>query len=165
MPTPDVSAYGEERAMEEPVRWVSKAAAAEELEISRSTLDRMIRRREVEIRREGRRVYVRMEGSEYITDGELLRRAVAREDELQRTVRELEQNVSEWKLRASELERERDEARESAATANRPYHELERAYQKEVAEHKETKELLIAARVTAFVLLVVSVLLWWFVLR
>ncbi len=160
LPTPDVSAYGEERAMEEPVRWVSKAAAAEELEISRSTLER-----EVEVRREGRRVYVRMEGSEYITDGELLRRAVAREDELQRTVRELEQNVSEWKLRASELERERDEARESAATANRPYHELERAYQKEVAEHKETKELLIAARVTAFVLLVVSVLLWWFVLR
>ena len=99
-------------------------------------------------------MYVRMQGPEYVTDEELLRRAVAREDELQRTVRELEQSVSEWKLRASELERERDEARESAATANRPYHELEREYQKEVAEHKETKELFIAARVTAVVLLV-----------
>ena len=167
----DVSAYSEEKAMEESVRWVSKAEAAEEMEISLSTLDRMIRRGEVEVRLEGRRVYVRMEGPEYVPDEELLRRAVAREDQLQRTVRELEQSVSEWKIRASELERERDEARESAATANRPYHELERAYQKEVAEHKETKERFIAARVTAVVLLVLlvllvgSVLLWWFVLR
>ena len=48
-------------------------------------------------------------------------------------MRKLEQSVSQWQLRASELERERDAARESAATANRPYHELERAYQKEVA--------------------------------
>ena len=154
--------------MEESVRWVSKAEAAEELEVSQSTLDRMIRRGEVEIRREGRRVYVRMEGPEYVSDEELLRRAVAREEELQRTVRELEQSVSEWRLRASELERDRDEARESAATANRPYHELERTYQKEVAEHKETKDALIAVRVTSLVLLVLlvgSVLLWWFVLR
>ena len=126
--------------MDEPVRWVTKTEAAEELEISFSTLDRKIRSGEVEVVREGRRVYVRMQGPEYLSDEELLRRAIAREDELQRTVRQLEQNVSELKLRASELERERDEARESAATANRPYHELEREYRKEVAEHKETKE-------------------------
>ena len=47
-------------------------------------------------------------------------------------------------------------------------HELEREHRKEVAEHKETKEALIAVRVTAFVLLallIASVLLWWFVLR
>ena len=154
--------------MEEQVRWVFKSEAAEELEVSLSTLDRMIRRGEVEVRREGRRVYVRMQGLEYVTDEELLRRAAAREDELQRTVRELEQSVSEWKLRASELERERDEARESAATANRPYHELEREYRKEVAAHKETNGVLIVTRVSAFVLLVllvVCVLLWWLVLR
>ncbi len=154
--------------MDEPVRWVTKAEAAEELEISFSTLDRMIRKGEVEVRREGRRVFVRMEGPEYISDAELLRRAVAREHELERTVRQLEQNVSELKLSASELERERDEARESAATARQPYHELEEAYRKERTEHKETKEALIAVRVTAFVLLallIASVLLWWFVLR
>ena len=34
--------------MDEPVRWVTKAEAAEELEVSPSTLDRMIRRGEVE---------------------------------------------------------------------------------------------------------------------
>ena len=107
--------------MDEPVRWVTKAEAAEELEVSLSTLDRMIRKGEVEVRREGRRVFARMEG-EYITDEELLRRAIVREHELERTVRELEQEASELKLRASEMERERDEAREAAATARRPYH-------------------------------------------
>ena len=154
--------------MEEPVRWVSKAEAAEELEVSLSTLDRMIRRGEVVVRREGRRVYVRMQGTEYLSDEELLRRSVAREDELQRTMRELEQSVSQWQLRASELERERDEARESAATANRPYYELEREYRKEVDQHKETNGVLILTRVITFVLLALligSVLLWWFVLR
>ncbi len=153
--------------MDEHVRWVTKAEAADELEISLSTLDRKIRNGEVEVRREGRRVFVRMAG-EYITDEELLRRAVAREHELERTVRELEQSVSELKLRASELERERDEARESAATARRPYHELEREYQKEVAEHKVTKDVLNVVRMIALVLLALligSVLLWWFVLR
>ena len=83
-------------------------------------------------------------------------------------MRELEQSVSDLELRASELERERDEARESAATARRPYEELEKAYRKEIAEHKETKEAVIAVRVTAIlllVLLIASVLLWWFVLR
>ena len=154
--------------MEEPVRWVSKAEAAEELEISLSTLDRMIRRGELEVAREGRRVYVRMEGPEYLSDEELLRRSVSREEELQRTVRELEQSVSEWQLRASQMERERDEARESAADANRPYRELEREHQKEVAEHRETKGALTFTRVGALVLLALLVglvLLWWFVLR
>ena len=153
--------------MEEPVRWVTKAEAAEELDISLSTLDRMIRKGEVEVRREGRRVFVRMAG-EYITDEELLRRTIDREHELEQTVRELEQRVSELKLSVSELERERDEARESAATARRPYLELEGEYQKEVAEHEKTNDVLIAARIIAFVLLALligSVLLWWFVLR
>ena len=82
------------------------------------------------------------------------------EDELERTVRELERS-------ASKLERERDEARESASTGRRPYEELEEAYRKETAAHKETKELLNMVRVTAvvlFVLLVVGVLVAWLLL-
>ena len=153
--------------MDEHVRWVTKAEAAEELEVSLSTLDRKIRQGEMEVRREGRRVFVRMAG-EYITDEELLRRAVAREHELERTVRELEQSVSEWKLRASELERERDEAMESAATARGPYVKLEMAHRQEVSDHKATKYVLNVISVIAFVLLALlvgSVLLWWFVLR
>ena len=154
--------------MDEPVRWVTKAEAAEELEISLSTLDRKIRSGEIEVVREGRRVYVGMQGPDYLSDEELLRRSIAREEELQRTVRKLEQSESEWKLKASELERERDEARESAATARRPYHELEREYQREVAEHKVTNEVLNIVRVIALVLLALligSLVLWWFVLR
>ena len=143
--------------MDEPVRWVTKAEAAQELEVSLSTLDRMIRKGEVEVAREGRRVHVRMLGPEDPSDEELLRRAIMREDELERTVRELEQS-------ASELERERDEAREAAAASRDAYEELEKAYRKETAAHKETKDLLNILRVTAavlFVLLVVSVLVCW----
>ena len=120
--------------MAEPARWVTKAEAAEELEISLSTLDRKIRTGEVEVRR----VYVRMEGPAYLSDDELLRRAIIREDELERTVRELEGRVSELKQSASELERERDEAKEAASAGRLAHHELERAHGKEVAEHKES---------------------------
>ena len=109
--------------MDEPVRWITKAEAAQELEVSLSTLDRMIRRGEVEVVREGRRVFVRMLGPEDSSDEELLRRAIVREDELERTVRDLEQS-------ASELERERDEAREAAVTSGQAYAELEKAYRK-----------------------------------
>ena len=76
--------------MDEQVRWVTKADAVRELELSLSTLDRKIRRGEIEVRRKGRRVYVRLEGPEYVSDDELLRRSLAREDELQRTVWELD---------------------------------------------------------------------------
>ena len=102
-----------------------------------------------------------MLGPEDPSDEELRRRAIVREDEVERTVRELERS-------ASELEGERDEARDAAAASKQAYAELEEAYRKETAAHGETKELLITVRVTAvvlFVLLVVSYLVWWFVLR
>ena len=147
--------------MDEHVRWVTKAEAAREMEISLSTLDRRIRSGEVEMVREGRRVYVRMHGTEYVGDDEVLRRSLGREDKLQRTVWELDRTVTE-------LERERDEAREAASASRQAHKELEEAYRKETAAHEETKELLNMARVTAIVLsvlLVGSVLVCWFVLR
>ena len=152
---------------EQVVRWVTKAEASEELEVSLSTLDRKIRNGDVEVRREGRRVFVRMEG-EYITDDELLLRSLDRENELERTMREMEQQASELEHRASVTERERDEARAAASADRQAYAELEEAYQKERAAHEKTKEGLIAARVIASVplaLLIGSVLVWWFVLR
>ena len=145
--------------MDERVRWVTKAEAAREMEISLSTLDRRIRRGEIEVRREGRWVHVRLEGPEYVGDDELLRRSLGREDKLQRTAWELDRTVTEL---------ERDEAREAALASRQAHKELEEAYRKETAAHKETKNLLNMVRVTAivlFVLLVGSVLLWWFVLR
>ena len=142
--------------MDEPVRWVTKAEAAEELDVSLSTLDRKIRNGEVEVRREGRRVYVRMEGPEYVSDKELLSRALAREDKLQRTVWELDGQ-------ASELVRERKEARDAASASRQAYEEMEEAYRKEIAAHGRTRRLAIRLGIVAvalLALLVVSVLMW-----
>ena len=66
------------------------------------------------------------------------------------------------------MERERDEARDAASASRQAYAEMEEAYRKEIAAHKGTKEVVIAVRVTAIVLLVLlvgSVLVWWFMLR
>ena len=95
--------------MDEQVRWVTKAEAAREMEISLSTLDRRIRSGEIEMVREGRRICVRMHGLEYVGDDELLRRSLSREDKLQRTVWELDRTVTE-------SERERDVAREAVSS-------------------------------------------------
>ncbi len=56
----------------------------------------------------------------------------------------------------------------AADLGNVGHKELEEAYRKETAAHKETKDLLNMIRVIAivlFVLLVGSVLVWWSVLR
>ena len=129
------------------------------MDISLSTLDRKIRSGEVEVVREGLRVYVRMHGPEYLSDDELLRSAIMREDELERTVRELERS-------ASQLERERDEAREAAAASRQAYEEMEEAYRKERAAHGRTRELASRLRAAAglVVLLVISVLVAWLLL-
>jgi len=145
--------------MAERVRWVSKAEAVREMKVSVSTLDRMIRRGEVEVRREGRRVYVRMEGPDYASDEELLRRALAREGKLQRRLLELDQ-------RAKASERERDEARESESASRQAYEEMEEAYRKEIVAHGRTRRWAIRLGLVAVALLVVCGLLtWWFVLR
>ena len=140
--------------MAEGVRWVSKAEAARELEVSISTLDRMIRRGEIEVRREGRRVYVRMHGPEYVSDEELLRRAIVREDKLQRTVWELDG-------RASEMERERDEAKEAASASRQAYEEMEEACRKERAIHERTRRWAIRLGLAVVALLVICGLLTW----
>ena len=63
------------------------------MELSLSTLDRKIRRGEIEVRRDGRRIYVRMEGPEYVSDDELLRWTLVREDKLQQTVWEMDRRA------------------------------------------------------------------------
>lgn len=147
--------------MDEPIRWVTKAEAAEELDISLSTLDRMIRKGDVEVSREGRRVFVRMHGPAYVTDEDLLRQAIVREDELERTVRELKRTASELERGASELERERDEAREAVSRWKTAYDELEEAYDKEDAAHGKTKWLALRLGLVAAALFVYSVLVTW----
>ena len=140
--------------MDERVRWATKAEASRELAMSLSTLDRRIRRGEIEVRRKGRRVYVRMEGPGYVSVEELLRWANVREHELERTVRELDG-------RASELERERDEARESVSAVRQAYEELEEAYCKARAAHGGRRRLVFRLGLAMVVLLVVCGLLTW----
>ncbi len=123
--------------MDEPVRWVTKAEAAEELEISLSTLDRKIRKGEVEVAREGRRVYVGMHGPERLSGEELPRRAIIREEE---------------------LKRERDKTGDAAVADRQAYAKLEESYRKEVTAHRETKQLAVKLGVAAVVLFVLFVL-------
>ena len=136
--------------MNAPGRWVSKAAAARELAISLSTLDRKIRKGEVEVVREGRRVYVRLQGPAPVSDAELLRRAISRVDELEQTVQG--------------LARERDAARAAAAASSAASEEVTEAYRQERVAHGRTRRLalrlglVIAALVG---LLVISVLVAW----
>ncbi|MYB83347.1 MAG: hypothetical protein F4X54_01115 [Chloroflexi bacterium] len=143
--------------MDEPVRWVSKDMAARELEVSLSTLDRKIRQGEVEVLREGRRVYVRVEGPEYLSDEELLRRAKARTNELEEAVRR-------WERIASELERERNAAKSEAADWEDEYEEMKELYLRECAEHERTERWvgrLARAVALLVVLLAVSLLAVW----
>ena len=153
-----MSTNSDEKETPEPGRWVPKAEAVQELEISLSTLDRRIRAGEIEAVRRGRRVYVRMHGPEYLSDAEqLLRRAIVREDELERTVRRLERA-------ASELEQQRDEAKKAAFASREAYEELEEAYRREHAMHGRTRRVALRlglVAVTLFVLLVISVLVTW----
>lgn len=129
--------------MDEPIRWVTKPEAAQEVKISLSTLDRRVRKGEVALRREGHCVYIG------------------------RTVRRLELSASDWKHRASERERARDEAGEAASASRLSQLELERKCREPVDEHEMTIRAFSIVRIIALLLLALlmgSVLLWWFVL-
>ena len=136
--------------------------AAQELKISLSTLERKIRRGEVEAAREGRRVYVRMRGPEYLSDDELLRRALDRADEFRQT-------ALDWETAAWKLEQERDEARDAASASQDAYEELTEAYREmettygeERSAHGRTRRWVVRLGVVVaalVVLLVISVLI------
>ena len=140
------------------VHWVAKGEAARELEVSLSTLDRMIRKGEVEVAREGRRVYVKLAGPRYPSDRELLRNARIRVERLERTVGELSDE-------ADRLERERDQAWAETETALGEYHRLEAELLREQDGHQRTKRWLARLGVAVLVvLLAITVLVaWWLI--
>ena len=73
----------------------------------------------------------------------------------------MERKLSEAERRASGLERERDEAKDAVSAGRQAYRKLERAHEREVAEHKDTNQLFNVVRVMTLVLLVVVGLLTW----
>ena len=143
------------------VHWVDKGEAARELEVSLSTLDRMIRKGEVAVERKGRRVYVKLPGPRHPSDRELLRQARARVERLERTVGELAEE-------ADRLEQERDRARAETETALEEYRRLEEALVGEQDAHEKTRRW---ARVFGFTalglltLLAIVILVAWWLLR
>ena len=142
------------------VHWVDKGEAARELEVSLSTLDRMIRKGEVEVGREGRRVYVKLPGPRYPSDRELLRQARARVEKLERTVGELTEE-------ADRLEQERDRARAEMDTAIDEYRKLEEVLLREQDGHQGARRwvarLGIAVAVLVFLLAVTVLVAWWLI--
>ena len=73
----------------------------------------------------------------------------------------LQQTVWELDRRASELERERDEAREAASASRQSHEELQEAYREERASHGRTRRLAFRLGVAAVALLVICGLLTW----
>ncbi len=142
------------------VHWVDKGEAARELEVSLSTLDRMIRKGEVEVGREGRRVYVKLPGPRYPSDRELLRQARARVERLERTVGALAEE-------ADRLEQERDRARAETDTALDEYRKLEEVLVREQDGHQRARRwvarLGIAVAVLVFLLAVTVLVAWWLI--
>ncbi len=72
-------------------------------------------------------MYVRVESPEYLSDEEVLLRARARTEELKDA-------VLRWVRTASELERERDEAKREVAGWEDGYEKLEEKHLRECAE-------------------------------
>ena len=143
--------------MEDDVHLVDKGAAARELKVSLSTLDRMIRKGELEVAKEGRRVYVKVPGPHYPSDHELLRQAMTKVEDLERTVGKLADE-------ADELEQERDQARAETEAARGEYRNLEAEHRNEQAAHRRARRW--AARLgvavaVLVVLLAVTVLVAW----
>ena len=146
--------------MADDVHWVDKEAAARELEVSLSTLDRMIRKGDLEVAREGRRVYVKLAGPRYPSYRELLRQARTRMEQLERKAGELADE-------ADQLEQERDQARAETETAVGEYRKLEAELFREQTAHQRTRRL---AKILGFAasvllaLLAVTVLVAWYLL-
>ena len=107
-------------------------------------------------------MYVRMRGPEYLSDDELLRRALDRADEFRQT-------ALDWETAAWKLEQERDEARDAASASQDAYEELTEAYREmettcgeERSAHGRTRRWVVRLGVVVaalVVLLVISVLI------
>ena len=131
-------------------RWVTKSQAVRELGISLSTLDRQIKAGDREAVRQDRRIYVLARVPEDPSDDVLLDRAWDRIDELKSAVFRL-------KKAALKLEMERDEALDDLIASRDQGQALLNANEELWPACERMKRLSIRLGVTAFVLLVVLV--------
>ena len=146
--------------MKDEVHWVDKGEAARELEVSLSTLDRMIRKGEVEVAKKGRRVHVKLPGPRYPSDRDLLGQARRKVERLERTVGELTEE-------ADRLEQERDRARSETETAKGEYRKMEAELVREQDGHQRVRRwavrLGIAVAVQVMLLAATVLVAWWLI--
>ena len=140
------------------VHRVDKGEAARELEVSLSTRDWMIRKGELEVGREGRRVYVRLPGPRYLSDQELLRQARGK-------VERLERKVGELAKEADRSKQERERARAETETTVVEYRKLEAELVREQTDHLQTMRLAKILGITVAGLLgllaIIILAAWW----
>ena len=143
--------------MESLGRWVSKAEAMREMDISLSTLDRRIRDGEVEAAQQERGVYVLVHGAERPSDRDLL--DTAREElaeseraasELRGTVEQLGSDLRDARFRASHAEYRAD-------NLERERSDLRTACREESAARRRMKRAVIALSLIACSLLVLLI--------
>ena len=97
-----------------------------------------------------------MHGPKHLTDEEVLGQAIAREDELRGPCGSWSGRRPSRNMRASERERERDEARESASAIGERYEKLQQTYRKEREAHGSTKSWVFVTGLVAVALLVIN---------
>ena len=116
-------------------RWVPMDDAAAEMAVSRSTLERRIRKGEVEAVKQGRNVFVLVHGQEPVSDAELLEGARSELAESEQTVAKLRETESSLRRNLERLNEslEKSERRESTLMTERDeasdmYHEERKAH-------------------------------------
>lgn len=145
-------------------RWVSKTDAIIEMDVSLSTLDRMIKSEKVVSHREGGHVFILAHGRAPPADRELLERALydlteceATASMLQNEVERLTEGLSRERRRAAEL---RDKSAQDASQARTSENALERQLREARAEWIHVRRAFFVATALAAVFLIAVIALF-----
>ena len=118
--------------------WAPRLQAYKELGISLRKLDRMIRDGDIEVRRNGRLVFVRIDGPRPPTDEELLEKAQKELAESEASGSELRSEVRRLKAELRSMTDQASSARERASLANA---EASRARAEASGERSKSQDL------------------------
>ena len=139
-------------------RWITKSEAMREMSISLSTLDRMIRRGEVEAAKQERSVYVLAHGLEPSSENDLLETTRKEIAESERAASGLRGTVSALRQTVLRLEWELDTARYKASALEIECGALRTACREESVARRHMKRSVIALSLIACSLLVLLIL-------
>ena len=132
-------------------RWVSMDAAAAEMEISRSTLERRLRKGEVEAVKQGHKIYVLVYGPEPVSDAVLLETARNELAESERTVAELRKTETDLRQNIGWRNGQLEDARRVEAILIDERNNLSKAYLEEREAYRYFKLAAIVLSVSTIV--------------